>query len=312
MKEAPVTLFKSLARLPLRWRRPALRLAWRMSLSRRKDVGFGLEPFLEKGLRIGAADARRLAVEHDFHDQLQILEWLASGCRSDAELEQDARFITVNEPGLAERIADSGQSVILAPLHMGIYPVGITYVVWRFFRGRRVLVLRARDDLEENNTAMERLRAVASELMLLNTRNEGDFLEAMRFARKGAVVVSLIDLPHSYGSPADTMLFGQPATIALGLDAMARMLKSIVLPMAVVSRLAGDEVVFGEPFEVWQNAPEERAALARRVGRQIESFVRMAPEQWHMWTRILEFQPPHSGTSSVVAPVERTQADVAA
>jgi lauroyl/myristoyl acyltransferase len=307
-----VSLVKSIARLPLRQRRLALRIIWKVSLARRKDVGFGLEPFLAKRLRVGAAEARRLALEHDFHDHLQILEWFATGTRSDAQLETDSRLINVREPGLAERIADGGQTVILAPLHMGMYPMGITYVVWRFFRGRRVLVLRAREDVEENNVAMERLRAVASELMLLNTRAESDFMEAMRFARKGAVVISLIDLPQSYGSPADTTLFGEPASIALGIETMARMLKSVVLPMAVISRIHGDDVAFGEPFEVWQSSREERSALALRIGRQIERFVRLAPEQWHMWTRIDEFDPRNAEEDTLATTNERTSVDAPA
>lgn len=294
---ATMLFLGTIARLPLRTRRLLLRAAWRLSLSFRRDVGFSLEPLLEKYLRLGASDARRIAVEHDFQDQLQIMEWLASGLRSERQMLADYAHAGVSDPALALRLAESGESVILAPLHMGVFPFGISFVMWKYFAGRRVLVLRAREDNEDNNVAMDRLRAIASELRILNTRNEADFMEAMRFARKGAVVISMIDLPETYGAPVEATLFGEPVRLAFGLDAMARMLKAVVLPVSVCSSVAGDRVVFGEPFEVWENTAEDRAALAAHVARQIERFVHLDPAQWHMWTRILEFIAPRKSTS---------------
>ncbi|GJE19360.1 LpxL/LpxP family acyltransferase [Methylobacterium marchantiae] len=288
---AVLQIIKLLGRLPLASRRRALRTLWRVALPFRADVGFGLERVVEKYLKIGAGPARRLALEHDYQDTLLVMEWYASISRNRQQLIDDCSGTRVSDPALVERIAASGDSVILAPIHMGIFPIGITYVFWKYFAGRRLLVLRAREDLPENNAAMDRLREVAGEFRILNTRNEADFIDAMRFARKGGVVVSLLDLPETYGSPADTTLFGEPAAIALGLDAMARMLKAVVLPMTVHSLPSRDEIVFGQPFEVSANSPEERRSLARAIGRQIEGFVAIAPEQWHMWTRLPEFYP---------------------
>jgi len=278
-----------LATLPLPYRRRLLRLGWRLSLPFRRDVGFGLEPLLEQRLRVGRAGARQIAVEHDFHDYLQQLEWLASATRPLDALVAETRNVEVSDHHLAQRIADSGQTVILAPMHMGIFPLGVGHMLWRYFNGRRLLVLRAREDHAINNLAMDRLKAVAGEIRILNTRDQAEFMDAMRYARQGAVVVSLIDLPRSYGVAAPVSLFGMPSAIALGLDSMARMLKAVVMPMAVHSHVDGDRVILGQPFEVAETNPVARAALADDLARQIEAFVRPAPEQWHMWTRLDEF-----------------------
>ena len=278
-----------LASLPLPYRRRLLRFGWRLSLPFRREVGFGLEPILEQRLRVGRAGAREIAVEHDFHDYLQQLEWLASTKRSVDAMVAESHRVRVSDHDLARRIADSGQSVILAPMHMGIFPLGISNMLWRYFRGRRLLVLRAREDHAINNLAMDRLKAVAGEIRILNTRNQAEFMDAMRYARQGAVVVSLIDLPRSYGVPAPVSLFGMPSGIALGLDSMARMLKAVVVPMAVHSHLDGDDIILGQPFEVAETNPAARAELAADLARQIEAFIRPQPAQWHMWTRIDEF-----------------------
>lgn len=280
---------RGLAALPIPYRRRLLRAGWSLSLPFRRDVGFGLEPILEQRLRIGRVEARRIAVEHDFQDWLQQLEWLASTTRSLDAMVAETHRVRVSDHALVQRIADSGQSVILAPLHMGIFPLGVSNLLWRYFRGRRLLVLRAREDHAINNLAMDRLKAVAGELRILNTRNQAEFMDAMRYARQGAVVISLIDLPRTYGVPAPVSLFGMPAAIALGLDSMARMLKAVVLPMAVHSHLDGDNVILGQPFEVADTSPAVRAELAADLARQIETLIRPAPEQWHMWTRIDEF-----------------------
>jgi phosphatidylinositol dimannoside acyltransferase len=278
-----------LAALPLPYRRRLLRLGWKLSLPFRRDVGFGLEPILEQRLRGGRRGARQIAVEHDFHDYLQQLEWLASATRSVDAMVAETHRTRVSDHHLAQRIADSGQPVILAPMHMGIFPLGVSYMLWRYFNGRRLLVLRAREDHAINNLAMDRLKAVASEIRILNTRNQAEFMDAMRYARQGAVVVSLIDLPRSYGVAAPVSLFGMPSAIALGLDSMARMLKAVVMPMAVHSHLDGDEIILGQPFEVADTSPAARAELAADLARQIEAFIRPQPAQWHMWTRLDEF-----------------------
>ncbi|MCD2172422.1 LpxL/LpxP family acyltransferase [Rhizobium sp. C4] len=278
-----------LASLPLPYRRRLLRLGWKLSLPFRRDVGFGLEAILEQRLRVGRAGARAIAVEHDFQDYLQQIEWLASTIRPIDAMVAESDRVRVSDHHLAQRIADSGQSVILAPMHMGIFPLGVSHMLWRYFKGRRLLILRAREDHAINNLAMDRLKAVAGEIRILNTRNPADFMDAMRYAREGAVVVSLIDLPRTYGVPASVSLFGMPAAIALGLDSMARMLKAVVMPMAVHSHLDGDEIVLGQPFEVAETNPAARAELAADLARQIEAFIRPAPAQWHMWTRIDEF-----------------------
>ena len=178
-----------LAALPLPYRRRLLRLGWKLSLPFRRDVGFGLEPILEQRLRVGREGARQIAVEHDFHDYLQQLEWLASATRSVDALVAETHYTRVSDHNLMQRIADSGQPVILAPMHMGIFPLGVSYMLWRYFNGRRLLVLRAREDHAINNLAMDRLKAVASEIRILNTRNPAEFMDAMRYARQGAVVV---------------------------------------------------------------------------------------------------------------------------
>lgn len=280
--------------MPLRARRRALREYWRLTRPFRKDPGFELEPVLRRSLRVGSGPGRRIARELEFHDVLQKMEWYAGTIMSPAQALSDYRLAAVSDPDLMARVAGTGDPVILAPIHMGVFPLGLSFLLWKYFLGRRVLILRARDDLEENNAAMQRIAEMAGELRILNTRDEAGFLDAMRFARGGAVVISLIDLPSGYGSPAETRLFGEPATIAFGLDAMARMLKAVVLPLAVVSDLSGERIVFGHPFEVVETSPEARSEMALDIGRQIERFVALAPAQWHMWARLTEFRQPLS------------------
>ncbi len=288
--KAVVSAVKLLAWLPLPWRRLILLVAWRITLNFRRDVGYGLEPTIMRSLKMGSRQARQIAVEHEFHDILQVMEWYASTMKTERQVRADFRHTTVDDPHMLKRLASTGEPVILAPIHMGIFPLGILYVLAHFFRGRRVLVLRARDDLPENAAAMERLSEVASELRILNTSNEAEFLDAMRFARKGAVVICLFDLPPGYGSPAEMQLFGEPGSMALGMDAMARMLKAVVLPMAVSSHLRGERIMCGQPFEVETTFTSERLNIAAGLARQIERFVNTAPAQWHMWTRLHEFR----------------------
>lgn len=283
---------RALAALPLPLRRRLLRTIWQGgALVRPGMARFGIEGLIGRSLRTGRGDARRIDREMHFHDKLQDLEWVAAAFRSKDEMISEAGSIAVEDVGLFARLAATGEPVILAPIHMGNFPLGLAHLLHRFFDGRRLLVLRAREDLPVWDVAMRRLGEVASELRIVNIADKASFVEAMRFARnKGAVTICFSDLPATYGTPAEVELFGEPASIAFGLDALARMVKGVVVPVAVQSAVDGDLVVAGQPFEVETNSQGERARLAGLMARQLERFVYAAPAQWHMWTRLHEFR----------------------
>ncbi|WFT77435.1 hypothetical protein QA634_19055 [Methylobacterium sp. CB376] len=136
---------------------------------------------------------------------------------------------------------------------------------------------------------MRRISEIGTDMRFLNVRDKQDYIDAVRFARAGAVIVSFVDLPASYGGPVDTTLFGRPARLAMGLDALARLTEATVVPLAVRSRLDGDVVAPGRPFEVAESGPEAKARVTDLVRRHIEASVLAAPEQWFMWQRLGEF-----------------------
>jgi len=288
MKAGP--LVHSMAMMPLPLRRQVLRAHWRSEIAMRRSFGYGLTDILQRSLRVPRREAQALDREIVFHDRLQDLEWYCAAVRRIAQLEADDRHVRVDSPDLIARLAEEGRPVVLAPLHMGVFSLAVMHLAHHYFRGRRILILRAREDHETDSAAMRRLKEIASEFRFLNVKDRSEFAPAMRFAREGALVICFLDLPAAYGNPADITLFGRPARIALGVDAISRMLEAVVVPMAVRSGLDGDEVLTGEPFEVADGSKAERNAVAARIARCMQRFVHHDPAQWHMWGRLHEFE----------------------
>ncbi len=277
------------AKLPLPIRRRAFRGVWPARRLVHGRPTLGLAPVLRHTLRLSRAEAERLDAKALFSDRLVQLEWLSLLVRSRRAIRADMRCVTMPEHGTIEAVAAGARPVILAPMHMGCFALGFATIIDSFFPGRRMLILRAREDRPIETAVMRRIGELGVDMRFLNVTQKKTFLEAIRFAREGAVIVSFIDLPGSYGSPIETTLFGQPARIALGIDQLARLTEATVLPLAITSGLGGDTVHAGRAFEVAENSPETRQRVCGIVRRHIEDSILRAPEQWFMWPRLDEF-----------------------
>lgn len=280
-----------LAGLPLTWRRRALRalVASRRLLGR--DKGDGFAATFESVLRLPRREALRLSREAIHHDLASEIEWCAMHRRPIAAIRRDIDRVTVSDPAVMERVAATGRPVILAPLHMGAYVLGLAALTLRYFPGRPMLVLRQRDDMVLETEVMERLRETGADMRFLNVSKRADFLSAVRYAQKGAVIVTFCDLDPSYGAPAEMPMFGLPFRFAFGTDALARLTGATVVPVATTMDDHGDTVRLGQPFEVRGNAPEERAQVAAIMRRHIQGAIAARPEQWHLWPLLADYLP---------------------
>ena len=282
---------KACSGLTLPQRRKLLRTAFRAGHFTGKIKSYDLGDLLIHTLRVNRAESRKLEFEYTYHDMLQGMEWLVMSSKSHTELLRDAPCVSYADESLFKRLSAMNAPIILSPMHMGAFPVAIAATLHQYFRDRKVLILRAKEDNETNKAAMSRLAETSAGLRVLNIYNKADYVDALRYARDGAVVISFIDLPGSYGSPETTTLFNAPAQIALGIEALARIIKGCVVPMAVSSSNTGDTVKIGTPFEVSDSGVTERQQIASRIARNIEQFVYDDPAQWHLWPRLDEFRP---------------------
>ncbi len=283
--------YARLASLPLVWRRRAVRalVAGRRLLGRQAGDGFAAT--FESVLRLPRREALRLSREAVHHDLATEIEWCALHKRPVAAIQRDIDRVSVTDPAVMERVAATGRPVILAPLHMGAYVLGLAALMLRYFPGRPMLVLRQRDDMALETEVIERLREVDVDVRFLNVGNKSDFLSAIRFAQKGAVIVVFCDLDPSYGAPAEMPMFGLPFRFAFGSDTLARLTGATVVPLATTMAQTGDTVGLGQPFEVRGNAPEERAQVAGIMRRHIQAAIAARPEQWHLWPMLADYLP---------------------
>ncbi|WP_171070219.1 hypothetical protein [Methylobacterium terricola] len=287
--------YARLAGLPLAWRRRLLRMiltARRLPgrlTGRRDDTGFAAT--FESVLRLPRRESLRLSAAAHHHDAATELEWCALHRRPVAAIRRDMDRVTITAPEVMERVATGGRPVILAPLHMGAYVLGLATLLLRYFPGRPMLVLRQRDDLALETQVIERLRETGADVRFLNVSARADFLSAVRFAQKGAVIVVFCDLAPSYGAPAEMPMFGLPFRFAFGTDTLARLTGATVVPLATTMDDHGDTVTIGQPFEVRGGAAEERVQVTEIMRRHLQAAIAARPEQWHLWPSLADYLP---------------------
>lgn len=285
-----------LARLPLPVRRPLFRAAWSALPKDQFGSLAGWQGQFETTMRYSQRDARRLAAQARYYDVLALVEWAQFRFRSlDTLLQSDAQLVRfTNEDALA-RLAAEGRGLILAPLHMGAYVLSLARIMQKHFQGRRVLIFTRQVDDGEGSNILRRLGEVGCDVRLVGVNDKAAYVDALRFARRDAVIICFVDLPAAYGVPAETSLFSKPARLGLGVDTLARACNAPIVPLSMNSFLRFELVKVGQPFEVKDPSPEERQRVVSLVCRHIETSVREAPAQWHLWPRFNEFKADYPG-----------------
>src|SRR6201996_1421910 len=278
-----------ISRLPLRVRRRLIRLWWSAARSTGRLPDFGIDDLLKYVLHLSNAEARRVAQEIVHQDMVACVEWSATLRRSARGFAGDLDTVSLPDRDIIAQASRASNPVIFAPIHMGCFLLPFARIMLDHFRDRRMLILRAKEDNEQQTQAMQRLLDLGIEMRFLNVNDKQKYLEAIKFAREGAVIVSFADLPASYGAPAPATLFGRPVQLAMGIAALARLTEATVMPMAVRSSVDADTVHIGQPFQTYQKGPAEKLRVASIIRRHIEDNIREAPEQWHMWPRFHEF-----------------------
>lgn len=278
-----------IAHLPLWARRRSLRAVWRLAVLSGRLPRLEVDRTLRDVLRVSRGEAARLAREIIYQDWIAIAEWAALTRRSVAAIRRDFEFIVFDGASVLARVARGGRPVILAPIHMGCYALPFARIMHDHFARRRMLILRAREDRHEETQAMQRVSEIGIDMRFLNVAEKQNYVDAVKFAKAGSVIVMFVDLPASYGGPMPVKLFGKPIQLAMGIGSLARLTEATVVPIAVHSSVSGDVVRVGDPFESYAKGPEEKYRIATLVRRHIEDSIRDAPEHWHLWPRFDEF-----------------------
>jgi len=284
------SFINKLASLPLASRRRFLKAYLDIPFLHQRSLG--ATELIMDVLRMGRQEANAVDRQMFYQDALHTLEWLALARRSVPQLDADEQHVKIANPGVFERLSAEGGTVILAPFHMGTYPLGIASVLRRYFFNRPVLVIRAQEDLEMENLVIRRIENLTSGLMVIKHDDNLKLFEGVRHVANGGVIICFADLPATYGAPAEVELFGELSQIAFGLDGLARLTRGCVVPMGVISNMAGDTVVTGQPFEVGRKERNARSEVAKLIVDSLQEFINHDPSQWHMWFRLDEYALP--------------------
>ena len=290
-------LLSDISRLPLKARRRTLRFFWRtLRLTGNLPI-LGLENVLKYALHLSTAEAKRTEEEIIYQDWIVMADWAAIiNCKMQA-LERDSQMVSVPDGDVLQQASQEGKPLILAPLHMGCFPLAFAKIMRDHFSGRRMLILRAREDRPKETLAMQRVSELGVDMRFLNIHHKQNYFDAVRFVKEGAIIVMFIDLPASYGGAVGVNLFGKPIRLAMGIGSLARLTGATVIPLSVSSSVNGDVVNIGRAFETYEKGPDEKARIASIVKRHIEESIRPNPAQWHMWPRFGEFVDAPQGVA---------------
>ena len=242
-------------------------------------------------LQVTRREASRIAHDALYHDMLFQLEWLALASRPLEGLLSDARHVA-SEQEEALAWAAEQKCAIIATLHMGPYSLAFAWLLHRYLRGRKIIILRNKYDNQDEARALERLTSLGVDVEFMSPREPAHFHRLLKQVRAGAVVIALVDLPESYGKSSEVEFLFHTVRIANGISDMAAICGAPILLFRTRTCGGRDLLEVDSVFEVQRDSDgASREAAARRIGEFVSRSLRAAPEQWHMWPRFAEYLP---------------------
>lgn len=281
-----------LSRLPLRVRRSLLLVGFHIG----RRLGY-LAASPAEALRISVAlhiplkNALKIAGEAMFHDLMFAVEWLALKNRTPAGLFRDARAVRITDHEIVQWASEQ-KAVILATLHMASYATSLAKLLYAHFPGRQVVIVRSKSITEDERQALAKLAMIGVQAEYLFLDRPETFLDLVRVVKRGAVLVTLVDLPHEYGRSCEVDLFWQRASIAIGVADLSALCRAPIVLFRTVSKVLGDEIIVDLVIETGVMTAAKRQNAADTIARYINAAVRAAPAQWHMWDRLPEYSVP--------------------
>ena len=282
----------ALSHLPLKIRRSTLRVAFAlarwMGLARSEP---GVMERVSAALHMPRRRAARIASAAVFHDMMFSLEWLALKNRRARGLLADAQAVSITgEDTLLW--ASRQRTVILATLHMASYATSLARLLHGYFQDRLIVIVRSKATTSDERDALAKLSLIGIRAELLFLDSPETFLELIRSVKRGAILITLVDLPRNYGRSCDVELLWHPARIAIGVADLSALCRAPIVLFKTVSGMLGDEVIVESVIDTGSMTDKKRQQAADSIAAFINSAVVARPEQWHMWGRLTEYAIP--------------------
>lgn len=289
LRSAAEGMFGLLARLPLRTRRLLLWSAFGIMRHHdrfKPDTGDIMRIALT--LHMPVAQAARIAGLTVFHNLLFSLEWLALKNRTAAGLLNDAVAVRLQDDETL-RWASAQKTVILATLHMGSYSTSLARLLHAHFQGRQIVIVKSKAVTGTERDAIAKLAVIGVTAELLFLERPETFLELARRVRRGAVLITLVDLPDAYGRAEDVELLWHSARMTIGVAELSALCQAPVVLFRTVSGVGGDTVVVDSVLDAGVMTDARRRKTANALAAFVNAAVVDHPEQWHMWGRLPEY-----------------------
>lgn len=279
-----------LGRMSLRTRRSVLWIVGRCAIRLRLlDIDAADVCRIAEALQLPAGEARRVARANAINLLLFALEGASLSVRSAAGLLRDGARIRCTNDEALEWVAEQ-PSAILAGLHTGAFPIALAWLLQRHFKGRDVVLLRAKRPDADEVRAFERLARFGVRARHVVLEDGDGMLDALRTLRRGGVLAMLVDMPPGDGRADAVEILWRPARIASGVAEISAMCSAPVMLFSTRSSPRGDVIEIDGITQADRHA-RGRSAIPARVASLLTRTLIARPEQWLFWRRLQEFQP---------------------
>jgi lauroyl/myristoyl acyltransferase len=193
--------------------------------------------------------------------------------------------------GLVEQPEFGERGLVVIGLHLSNFDLALQAICQQGFK---VVILTLADPQGGRRVEYERRRRTGMNLVPVSV---SALRQAVKHLERGGMVLTGIDRPVA-NPKYSPRFFGRAAPLPIHSIYLASKARVPVVIMAAIQQADGKyNVMTSEPIEI-EDYPESGTEILRnaeKVLKQIEGFIRLAPQQWNMflpvWPDLLEKVP---------------------
>ena len=181
-----------------------------------------------------------------------------------------------------------GSARILASAHTADYLLGVLVLLHQVQDIGDVALIKRKENTRAEQLFMDLASQYCDHLYTFLPDRAG-LRAALKHLRGGGCLIMMIDVPMHFDVEGGVAVrfFNQQLIATSAIARLALKTNAIVLPAAMITQKTQTFVSLRQPFQAGDDLDLSVADITQRLMRDVEHWVRLAPDTWMIWGHLL-------------------------
>ncbi|RAP31308.1 hypothetical protein DID76_03085 [Candidatus Marinamargulisbacteria bacterium SCGC AG-414-C22] len=178
--------------------------------------------------------------------------------------------------------------VVIVSIHMGDFFKGFLKLATLAPRTKEIGIIKWMNSSKKEEAAYKKFKDLGANLKLFRLRNKPG-LEAVRFLKRGNVLLTLCDISPKFVKTTEISFFNKKTQFPCGPAELAVASQAIILPVYVTKLNEREFLKICPPIDTTstltqnESLSEKSKKITHQLASLVEEWIYTHPDQWHFW-----------------------------